>query len=152
MVIAFYGRQEHRGGGGEAAGLIPAQLHIFGRNYDHTNSSQLPKFSINLETAQVCQVRASPSLPRRDGATGLSCRSIRMCRSFCVITGDGDCYEFQAGNDSECQVWMNLLKFLVIFPYSSVPVEPKFHPSMFDMLDPKLYRAGKIVKPAIVTT
>ena len=67
-----------------------------------------------------------------------------MCRSFCVITGEGDCYEFLAGDNTECQVWMSLLKFLIIFPYSTIPVEPKFHPSMFDTLDSKLYRAGEV--------
>lgn len=138
MVVAQYGSSGQEGEGG----FYPAQLHIFKTDYDVAEFSQAPNFSLNLEMAQVFLIRASPSTSRKLGR-GTSCRSLQISRSFCITTQEGVCYQFRAEDDYECQLWINMLKFLIIFPYSSIPPEPRCEPSVFDRsLNPVLYRAG----------
>lgn len=134
----FVKRAEHRefhaqlvaveyGDSGETSGkgLCPSQLHVFKADHDLSRSLQAPQFSLSLESAEVVLIK-----PRKE--TGQSCRSIETSRSFCVTTQAGICYQFRAQDDFECQLWINMLKFLIIFPYSNVPQDPRCDTSMFD--------------------
>ena len=131
------------GDSGETSGkgLCPSQLHVFKADHDLGRSFRAPQFSLSLELAEVVLIKPSPS-PKKEEA-GLSCRSIETSRSFCVTTQAGICYQFRAQDDFECQLWINMLKFLIIFPYSSVPQDPKCDTSMFDKkTDARQYGAG----------
>lgn len=120
---------------------IPAQLQIFKENYDPSarsrrKSFQNPKFNIVLEGAQVGVLGLSqPNGRKLSRGAGPSC-------SFSVTTGEGAAYEFTAENESERLMWVTVLEFLAMFPYSSVPEVPKCDPIFRTDLNPVDYNAG----------
>lgn len=141
MVAAYYGIPGTTGKSCDED-AIPAHMQVFKDTHDPTKIARSPKFSINLETSQVCTLRPSPSPIRKERVR--SSKSLRFCCSFCITTQDGACYEFRALDEIECQLWINILKFLIIFPYSCIPQQPKYDCTVFEStLDPNLYGAGK---------
>lgn len=145
MIAAQYGTQGLENG----EGSYPAQLHIFKEDCDLNNSLRAPEFSLNLETAQVLMVRASPANSRKFG-TGAACRSVKTSCSFCISSQEGMSYQFRANDERECQLWINMLKFLIIFPFSSVPREPECDASMFDKdINPLSYHAGTAILESV---
>jgi hypothetical protein len=96
--------------------------------------------SIVLEGAQVgvlgslTQLTSSGRRPSRRGNP--SC-------SFSVTTYDGTSYEFVAENEAERLMWVTVLEFLSMFPYSSVPEVPNCSPVFRTGLEPSEYSAGK---------
>ena len=140
QIVAQYGRP-----GCDGEGPYPAQLHIFKEDVDLSNSIHAPNFSLDLETAQVTLVRGSP-LSDRKSETGPSCRSLEVNCSFCVSTRDGMSYQFRTEDGYECQLWINVLKFLIIFPHTSVPRDPSCDISALDRrLNPLPYQAGMYI-------
>lgn len=131
MVVALYGSPGSRQGNDKCM-PIPSHLQIFREDHKPGASTQAPKYSINLETSQVCVVK--PMCGRTTERVG---------QSFCVTTKERNCYEFRACSENECQLWINIIKFLILFPHSCLPQEPDSIKLNFDQaLDPKLYRAG----------
>lgn len=133
-MVAFYGSP----GSSSEERAIPSHLQVFKEGHEPGTSTKAPKYSINLETSQVCMVKPSPIVRRRSSGG-----KERVGQSFCITTKERDCYEFRAGSDNECQLWINIIKFLIIFPYSCLPLEPSCIKLNFEqVLDPNLYRAG----------
>lgn len=120
---------------------IPAQVQIFKDNYDPSARSrktfQSPKLSIVLEGAQVSVLGslAQASGKKLSRGSGTSC-------SFSVTTCEGTSYEFMADNEAERLMWVTVLEFLSMFPYSSVPEVPNCSPVFRTGLDPADYNAG----------
>lgn len=142
VVIALSGIPNPGDGSYQA---IPAQVQIFKENYDPSSkktrkSFHNPKTSIGLEAAQVSVIGSQSQLSGRklSKASALSC-------SFRVTTKEGTCYEFVADNESERLVWVTVLEFLAMFPYSSVPEVPKCNPVFSRDLEPSLYDAGGLL-------
>ena len=140
VVVALSGIPNPGDGSYQA---IPAQVQIFKESYDPSSKARkksfhAPKLCIGLEYAQISIIGSlsqitSRKSSRRSGAT--SC-------SFRVTTSEGSCYEFVADNEAERVVWVTVLEFLAMFPYSSVPEVPKCNPVFRSDLDPALYHAG----------
>ena len=144
MVAVEYGQEEEG---------CPSQLHVFKADHDITCTFKAPQFSLSLESAQIVLIKPpnpSPESPLgRKGfgkeTTGNCCRSVETSRSFGVTTQDGVSYQFKTRDDYECQLWINMLKFLVIFPHSSLPQEPNRDITVLDKkLDSPLHVAGKL--------
>lgn len=120
---------------------IPAQVQIFKESYDPSSrrkSFKNPKLSIVLEGAQVCILG---SLSHVNNDRKLSRGGGPSC-TFSVTTCDGICFEFVADNESERLMWVTVLEFLAMFPYSSVPEVPKCNPVFREDLNPADYGAG----------
>lgn len=121
---------------------IPAQIKIFKESYNPTPknskaSFENPKLTISLEAARISLVGLSPSL---DAGKKIS-RTATPC-TFSVVTSEGTCYEFMAEKESDRLVWVTVLEFLSMFPYSSVPEVPRCNPLFRRDLDPNFYNAG----------
>ena len=62
---------------------------------------------------------------------------------FGLTTADRKSYHFRVFNEEECKTWTNLLKFLIVFPHSTLPVVPCYDPTeLHEYFDPILYNAG----------
>lgn len=129
---------------------IPAQMKIFKESYNPSpkNSKagfQNPKLTISLEAAYVSVVGLSPS---QDTGSRIS----RMCTpcTFSVTTSEGTCYEFMAEKESDRLIWVTVLEFLSMFPYSSVPEVPRCNPLFRRDLDPDLYNAGRYTLKVLI--
>ena len=122
---------------------IPAQVQVFKENYDPCSKSQKsfpnPKLTISLKDAQI-SVLGSPShvIKRRASFRRVS----RTSCSFLITTSEGICFELTVDDESQRLVWVTVLEFLAMFPYSSVPEVPKCNPVLQTDLDPNLYNAG----------
>lgn len=141
VVVALSGIPSPGDGSYQA---IPAQVQIFKESYDpsskaHKKTFQAPKLSIGLEAAQVSVIGSLAQLNGRKQSRG----SGPSC-SFRVTTCEGSCFEFVADNEAERLVWVTVLEFLAMFPYSSVPEVPKCNPVFRKDLDPALYNAGTV--------
>ena len=124
---------------------IPAQVQVFKESHDPSARSRKtfhnPKLSITLESARVSVLGLSQqnsSGRKLSRGAGPSC-------SFSVTTGEGTCYEFTAENESERLVWVTVMEFLAMFPYSSIPEVPKFNPVFRRDTDPAHYNAGRVL-------
>ena len=120
---------------------IPAQIKVFKESYNpsprYTKANiQNPKLTISLESAQISIVG---SLPAKEATKKLS--KTTTC-SFTVTTREGSCYEFVTDKESDRLVWVTVLEFLSMFPYSSVPEVPRCNPLFQRDLDPEVYSAG----------
>ena len=133
---------------------IPAQVQVFKESYDPASktrkkSFQAPKMSIGLEYAEVSVIGSHAQKTGRKS----SFRASRGASfSFRVTTCEGSCFEFVAENEQERLVWVTVIEFLAMFPYSSVPEVPKSNPVFRNDLDPVLYGAGMclhVVKTSI---
>ncbi len=146
--MCFYGTL-----GGRNSEAMPAQVHIFSPDQDPRKSSKAPLFSINLQSSQVCVLRLKPSSPRRGRpSTGMLLSTQSMSCSFCITTDQGMYYEFRASDEAECQLWVSTLKFMIVFPFSSVPQEPQYNPAIFNTSpDPRIYGAGQYLALALGT-
>ena len=125
---------------------IPAHLCVFGANHDPRQMmSQAPQLKISLESSKVCVMHPKPlSSPRRRASTGMPHGMEPISCSFCITTSQNKCYEFIANDQAECLLWVNVLKFMTVFPYSSLPQEPDAGVTPFERtLDPRLYEAGQ---------
>lgn len=122
---------------------ISAQVQVYKENYDPSakkrKSFRSPKITIPLESAEISVV-GNP--PQGNGRRGSKKSRSSIGYPFCVITNEGVCYEFVADNESERLVWVTVLEFLVLFPFSVVPDVPKCNPVFRSDLDPNLYHAG----------
>lgn len=140
MVVALSGIPSPGDGSYQA---IPAQVQIFRESYDPSSKArkktfQAPKQSIGLESAHISVIGSLSQLNGRKLSRGSGASSF----SFCVTTNEGCCFEFVADNESERLVWVTVLEFLAMFPYSSVPEVPKCNPVFRSDLDPMHYNAG----------
>ena len=130
---------------------------------------QKPKSMIPLEGAKIdyggsaysspSRMSASPS-PSPHGSLGGSGSGLiigsgsgsgtissggNMC-AFTVITQNGETHEFMTESENDRLRWVKLLTLLVMFPYSTIPDEPKNMPikdSLRSRLDPEKYNAGR---------
>lgn len=145
MVVAYYGtphQGEDLSNRGPKKG-VSAHINIFKRDHDPTKSSTTPYFSVSMDKAKVCLVRPGPSRSRRSSEGANILKRVVFNSSFSVTTNEGWSYEFKAQSEKECQIWVNKLKFLITFPYSCMPLEPKCDATLFDVtLQPWLYKAG----------
>lgn len=67
---------------------------------------------------------------------------------FTIVTQNGDTHEFLSESENDRLRWMKLLQLLLMFPYSTIPEEPKNAPikeSFRANLDPKEFNAGVYV-------
>lgn len=147
MVVALSGIPSPGDGSYQA---IPAQVQVFKDNYDPSartkKNFQNPKLNIGLEGAEINVIG---SISQQNEGRRLSKGSKGNCR-FTITTNEGSCYELIADNESERLVWVTVLEFLSMFPFSSVPEVPKCNPVFRTDLDPNLYNAGLFV--SYVTT
>ena len=128
-MVALYGSQGAKQDGSDR---YSAQLQIFKKDHKPgTKSGKAPKYSIDLESAQASAASGSNS-----------CSAEQVGRLFCITTKAGDCYQFRAGSEMECQLWVNITKFLIAFPHSCLPEEPNCDCNFDEVLDSKLYGAG----------
>ncbi len=120
---------------------IPAQVQIYKENFDPSaktrKSFRNPRLCISLEAAQISVIGALAQISGRklSRGAGPSC-------AFRVTTKEGACFEFVAENESERLVWVTVLEFLAMFPFSCVPEVPKCNPVFRNDLDPSSYNAG----------
>ena len=121
---------------------IPAQIKIFKENYNPSkndkNGFQNPKLAISLESSHISVVGLSLT---QDKASKISKMSTPC--TFSVTTREGTCYDFTVEKEAERLIWVTMLEFLAMFPYSSVPEVPKCNPLLSTDLDPEVYNAGK---------
>ncbi len=121
---------------------IPAQVQFFKESYDPTSKSkkalfQTPKTTISLEGASISVLGY---LSQMNGKKGSATSS-----SFSITASNGICYELTVENESERLVWVTVLEFLSMFPYTSVPEVPKCNPVFRRDICPDVYRAGKFI-------
>ena len=65
--------------------------------------------------------------------------------SFTIVTQNGDSHEFMTESENDRLRWVKLLQLLLMFPYSTIPDEPRnmsISDSLRSQLDPKKYNAG----------
>ena len=125
---------------------------------------QKPKSVIPLEGAKIdCGGSAYPSLSRMSaspspsphgslggsgsgivvGSGGTILSGGSMC-AFTVITQNGEMHEFMTESENDRLRWVKLLTLLVMFPYSTIPDEPKNMLSIHcRSMDPEKYQAGR---------
>ncbi len=132
-MVALFGRPATSGGGG-GGDAVPAQLQVYKSNHNPqspSSNSKLPCYSINLESSTIT---AAPIAKKTSHY------------KFSLTDADeGKSYEFKTNHECDYKVWVNRLKFLTKFPYSSIPDSGlKYdHPMGFDkLLDSKLYNTG----------
>ncbi len=123
---------------------IPAQIKVYKESYNpspkYTKANhQTPKLTISLECAEIRIVGSSAS-PVKEAS-----KKSKQCCSFTVTTRDGACYEFVTEKESDRLVWVTVLEFLAMFPYSSVPDVPRCNPLFPRDLDPGIYNAGNVL-------
>ena len=126
---------------------IPAQIKVFKESYNPSptkymkTNHQAPKLTISLESAQIRIISSSAASPVKEVTKKCSKSS---SFSFAVTTRDGQYHEFVTDKESDRLVWVTVLEFLAMFPYSSVPDVPRCNPLFPRDLDPTIYSAGTL--------
>ena len=139
------------------SGKHSAQIQIF-EDYENQRTTQKkeekPKKAIDLAKAKLESSLSSPSVSATGSPHGGTLatspnpsgyQTPTAQHLFQVITPN-ETHEFRTDSENERLRWGKLLGLLVLFPYSTIPEEPKTNPikeSFRAKLDPKWYGAGE---------
>ena len=70
---------------------------------------------------------------------------------FQIMKQNGESYAFQANSEAECNLWMEWLSVLELYPYSTIPGEPQnISSDKLYQADPRQFRAGKDNKEIVI--
>lgn len=140
-----------------------AELWVFkGTHNPAKTSSNPPKFTIPLQGSTLVEQILLPGDGDSEaiasdsnsgiGSGGDGGNNVRLLSVhsssllFGLTTADGTSYHFRACDEREYKTWINLLKFLEVFPYSTLPMTPSYDPAgPHCNFNPILYSAGNFI-------
>ena len=149
------------GGTSSANEIAVAQLTLNEDSKKEKKQGQKPKSVILLEGVNMSyspgipKTAESPSLsplgsPQGENGSGIitAGSGTIIIYAFSIIQHNGDTHEFfLSENENDRMRWVDLLKLLLMFPYSTIPDEPTSSPikeSMRANLEAKMYNASRL--------